>query len=147
MAILTGKEIIRPYIKKSAGYIKSLLSAKHVEMDDGKTLQTTVDEINNNLTDLTNNLLPFTIPFVVPAISSTSPYAQITLQFNRTMKNTEYCTFAFCQEPVSFNTPRHLGVSVVKKTLTSVQLTIWNESNENIVKAKWSLLIIPYSAT
>ena len=50
MPILTGKEIIRPYIKKSAGYIKSLLSSKHVEMDDGKTLQTTVNDINNNLT-------------------------------------------------------------------------------------------------
>lgn len=55
MAILTGKEIIKPYIKKSAGYIKSLLSSKHVEMDDGNTLQTTINDINNNLTDLRDN--------------------------------------------------------------------------------------------
>ena len=50
MAIITGKEILRPYLKKTTGYIKSLLSAQHVEMDDGQSLQTAVDEINNNLT-------------------------------------------------------------------------------------------------
>lgn len=50
MAILTDKQIIRPFIKKSSGYIKSLLSSQHVEMNDGKTLQTAVDEINNYLT-------------------------------------------------------------------------------------------------
>ena len=52
MANLTDKQIIRPFIKKSSGYIKSLLSSQHVEMNDGKTLQTTVDDINNNLTNL-----------------------------------------------------------------------------------------------
>lgn len=50
MSILTGKQILNPYIKKATGYIKSLLSSQHVEMKDGKTLQTAVDEINNNLT-------------------------------------------------------------------------------------------------
>ncbi|MCB7303118.1 hypothetical protein [Bariatricus massiliensis] len=49
MSILTGKQVLKPYIKKATGYIKSLLSSQHVEMNDGKTLQSAVDEINNNL--------------------------------------------------------------------------------------------------
>lgn len=49
MSILTEKQILKPYIKKATGYIKSLLSAQHVEMKDGKTLQTSLDEINSNL--------------------------------------------------------------------------------------------------
>ena len=49
MSILTGKQVLKPYIKKATGYIKSLLSSQHVEMNDGKTLQTAFDEINNNL--------------------------------------------------------------------------------------------------
>lgn len=49
MAIIAGKEILRPYIKKAAGYIKSLISSQHVEMSDGMTLQSAIDKINNNL--------------------------------------------------------------------------------------------------
>lgn len=49
MAILTGKEILRPYIKKTTGYIKSLISSQHVEMNNGITLQSTIDGININL--------------------------------------------------------------------------------------------------
>lgn len=52
MSILDGKQVLKPYIKKTTGYIKSLLSSQHVEMKDGKTLQTTVEEIDNNLTYL-----------------------------------------------------------------------------------------------
>lgn len=50
MAILTEKKILKPYIKKAAGYVKSSLSSAHVEMNDGKTLQTTIDDLTNNLT-------------------------------------------------------------------------------------------------
>lgn len=49
MSILTGTETIKPYIKRASGYIKSLLSSQHVVMKNGETLQTAVDEINNNL--------------------------------------------------------------------------------------------------
>ena len=49
MAVLAEKQVLKPYIKKAAGYIKSLLSAQHVEMNNGITLQSAVDEINNNL--------------------------------------------------------------------------------------------------
>lgn len=56
MSILTEKQILKPYIKKATGYIKSLLSAQHVEMNNGITLQSTVDQINNNLTLLNSNL-------------------------------------------------------------------------------------------
>ena len=49
MSIIAGTEIVKPYVKKAAGYIKSLLSAQHVAMNNGMTLQSTVDEINNNL--------------------------------------------------------------------------------------------------
>ena len=58
MSIITGNEIFTPYIKKAAGYIKSLLSAHHVEMDNGKTLQTTIDDIDNSLTTIKNQLTP-----------------------------------------------------------------------------------------
>lgn len=58
MAILAGKEIIKPYIKKSTGYIKSLLSAQHVEMKKGKTLQTSIDEIDTNLETISSQLTP-----------------------------------------------------------------------------------------
>lgn len=51
MAVLTGKNVLKPYIKKATGYIKSLLSSQHVEMDNGKTLQFTIDEISNILTN------------------------------------------------------------------------------------------------
>ena len=51
MAVLTGKNVFKPYIKKTTGYIKSLLSSQHVEMDNGKTLQFTIDEISNILTN------------------------------------------------------------------------------------------------
>lgn len=50
MPILTDKQILRPYIKKTTGYIKSLLSSQHVEMSNGKTLQATIDEISSNST-------------------------------------------------------------------------------------------------
>lgn len=56
MSILTGKQVLKPYIKKTTGYIKSLLSSQHVEMKGGKTLQTAVDEINNNLISINSNL-------------------------------------------------------------------------------------------
>lgn len=49
MAILTGKQVLRPFIRKTAGYIKSLLSSDHVEMEDGKTLQTAVEDITSEL--------------------------------------------------------------------------------------------------
>ena len=38
MAVLTEKQILKPYIKKATGYIKSLLSAQHVEMNNGSPL-------------------------------------------------------------------------------------------------------------
>lgn len=50
MSILTGMEILRPYIKKATGYKKSLLSSQHVQMSSGITLQTSIDEISNSLT-------------------------------------------------------------------------------------------------
>lgn len=51
MPIITGKEILRPYLKIASGYIKSLLPAQHVEMDNGKSLQISIDEINQNFTN------------------------------------------------------------------------------------------------
>lgn len=56
MAVLAEKQVLKPYIKKTTGYIKSLLSSQHVEMNNGITLQSTVDQINNNLTLLNSNL-------------------------------------------------------------------------------------------
>ena len=50
MAIISGKQILKPFIKRASGYVKSLLSAEHVEMGDGSTLQETVNELNSNLT-------------------------------------------------------------------------------------------------
>lgn len=39
MAILNIKQKIEPYVKTATGYVKQLLSADHVIMDGGKTLQ------------------------------------------------------------------------------------------------------------
>lgn len=58
MSIITGNEIIKPYIKKATGYIKSLLSAQHVEIENGATLQTAIDEIDNNLAAVSSQLVP-----------------------------------------------------------------------------------------
>ena len=38
MAILTGKNVFKPYIKKTTGYIKSLLSSQHVENEGWKNI-------------------------------------------------------------------------------------------------------------
>lgn len=38
MAVLAEKQVLKPYIKKVAGYIKSLLSAQHVQMNNGSPL-------------------------------------------------------------------------------------------------------------
>lgn len=45
MAILQGKEILNPFIHKAGGYVKSLLSSNHVEMNDGNTLQNAMDHM------------------------------------------------------------------------------------------------------
>lgn len=49
MSILVGKQVLRPFIRKASGYVKSLLSSEHVEMNSGSTLQETMNEITNNL--------------------------------------------------------------------------------------------------
>lgn len=49
MALLTGKQVLRPFLRKTAGYVKALLSSDHVEMNNGDTVQMAVDEINDNL--------------------------------------------------------------------------------------------------
>lgn len=49
MALLPETKILKPYIKKAGGYIKSLLSSHHVKMDDDTTLQTTIDTLRLNL--------------------------------------------------------------------------------------------------
>lgn len=50
MAILDLKEKIEPFRKNATGYVKQLLSADHVVMSDGTTLQTKMDSLNSALT-------------------------------------------------------------------------------------------------
>lgn len=47
MAILDLKEKIEPFRKNATGYVKQLLSADHVVMSDGTTLQTKMDSLNS----------------------------------------------------------------------------------------------------
>lgn len=49
MAILDLKEKIEPFRKNATGYVKQLLSADHVIMSDGTTLQTKMDSLNSAL--------------------------------------------------------------------------------------------------
>ena len=49
MAILDLKEKIEPFRKNATGYVKQLLSADHVVMSDGTTLQTKMDSLNSAL--------------------------------------------------------------------------------------------------
>ena len=46
MAILDLKKKIEPYLKTATGYVKQMLSSKHVIMEDGNDLETTVTELN-----------------------------------------------------------------------------------------------------
>ena len=49
MAILDLKKKIEPYLKTATGYVKQMLSSKHVIMEDGNDLETTVTELNRNI--------------------------------------------------------------------------------------------------
>ena len=90
MAILTTIKKFMPYVKTTAGYVAYRLSSQAVQMDNGKTLETTVGELNNklvykvetgsgngingNYTKWSDGTLNgFNIPFVLSSISSISP--------------------------------------------------------------------------
>lgn len=49
MAILDLKEKIEPFRKNATGYVKQLLSADHVVMSDGTTLQTEMNSLNSTI--------------------------------------------------------------------------------------------------
>ena len=53
MAILDLKKKIEPYLKTATGYVKQMLSSKHVVMEDGNDLETTVTELNRNTLNIT----------------------------------------------------------------------------------------------
>ena len=63
MTIATDSKIIKPYIKTTNGYMKTLLSSHHIETTAGKTLQAVIDELNDNLTGLSS--YEFDIPVIV----------------------------------------------------------------------------------
>ena len=54
MAILNIKQKIEPYVKNATGYIKLLLSSKHVVMEDGKDLETTITDLNSEMIEQDN---------------------------------------------------------------------------------------------
>ena len=56
MAILDLKEKIEPFRKNATGYVKQLLSADHVVMSDGTTLQTKMDSLNSALAATSSSL-------------------------------------------------------------------------------------------
>lgn len=143
MALLPETELLKPYIKKAGGYVKSLLSSHYVKMDDEKTLQAAFDILSNTLT----TKLPLTIPFTLPSMSTSTPNTNVIIPLNNTLNNTDYFAFAYPQENFSYNTAKHLGLSIVEKTTSTVHLRIWNESNQTIVSSHWILLIIPQSSS
>lgn len=49
MAILNIKQKIEPYVKNATGYIKLLLSSKHVVMENGNDLETTITNLNSEI--------------------------------------------------------------------------------------------------
>lgn len=56
MAILTTIKKFIPYVKTTAGYVAYRLSSQAVQMDNGKTLEATVSELNTKL-DNTKNII------------------------------------------------------------------------------------------
>ncbi len=68
MAILDLKEKIEPFRKNATGYVKQLLSADHVVMSDGTTLQTKMDSLNSALLDKT-----YPINSIYMSTSNTNP--------------------------------------------------------------------------
>ncbi len=49
MAILGTIKKFIPYVKTTAGYVAYRLSSQAVQMDNGKTLETTISDLNNKL--------------------------------------------------------------------------------------------------
>lgn len=68
MAILDLKEKIEPFRKNATGYVKQLLSADHVVISDGTTLQKKMDSLNSALLDKT-----YPINSIYMSTSSTNP--------------------------------------------------------------------------
>lgn len=64
MAILDLKEKIEPFRKNATGYVKQLLSADHVVMSDGTTLQTKMDSLLDKI---------YPINSIYMSTSSTNP--------------------------------------------------------------------------
>lgn len=71
MAILDLKEKIEPFRKNATGYVKQLLSADHVVMSDGTTLQTKMDSLNSAFTQAVH-YIDYTI--TLQANNYVSPY-------------------------------------------------------------------------
>lgn len=61
MAIITGKDLFKPFICRTAGYVKSLLSSEHIEMNSGITLQEATDVMDYNLA-LSKNMITVFLP-------------------------------------------------------------------------------------
>ncbi len=56
MAILTTVKKFIPYVKTTAGYVAYRLSSQAVQMDNGKTLEATVSELNSKLNNISQKI-------------------------------------------------------------------------------------------
>ena len=94
MAVLAEKQVLKPYIKKAAGYIKSLLSAQHVEMNNGITLQSAVDEIHNNLYETKKKMSVLSID-TQTTITHPTAWGITIVPFREETINTDTSLFTF----------------------------------------------------
>lgn len=134
MAILDLKKKIEPYVKTATGYVKQMLSSKHVVMEDGADLETTVTELNRNI--------PIVVPFTVPEFSASEGSKSITVTIPK-QKNANYFYILKNHSNVNYTTEVWLTANVITRTLDSITLFVFNEKGVNIKSNEWIAVIFP----
>lgn len=134
MAILDLKKKIEPYVKTATGYVKQMLSSKHVVMEDGTDLETTVTELNRNM--------PIVVPFTVPTFNASENSKLITVTIPK-QKNTNYFYILKNHSYVNYTTEVWLTSNVVTRTLDSITLRVFNERGKDIASNEWIVVIFP----
>lgn len=113
MAILDLKKKIEPYLKTATGYVKQMLSSKHVVMEDGNDLETTVTELNRNCIKVVDSKKTTTNGYNYEySVLSFGDKRYVKLFGNYTIKNAAGTSFP----PFTYNTITNLGLFPVNIT-------------------------------
>lgn len=121
MAILDLKKKIEPYVKTATGYVKQMLSSKHVVMENGTDLETTVTELNRNM------------PIVIEATNMgviTGGYSYYYFIYK--INNIKYCKIYGSWTGV-LNTTTTVG-ALHYGTVENLRITPYNYDRINVIK-------------